>query len=70
MTMYRQGNNQERLAEVLYVLEDYAGLQDMMKSLPENHKLLPDMANQFVSVGMCEEAVEAYLKVMGRCASL
>lgn len=66
--MYRQGNNQERLSEVLYILEDYAGLQEMMKALPENHKMLPDMANQFVSVGMCEEAVEAYLKVLSTAA--
>ena len=35
----------------------------MMKALPENHKLLPDIAQQFVSVGMCEQAVEAFTKV-------
>jgi len=34
-----------------------------MQSLPENHKLLPDIAQMFVSVGMCEQAVEAYSKV-------
>ena len=63
VTMYRQGNNQQRLSDVLYVLEDYNGLVDMMKALPENHKLLPAMAQQFVSVGMCDQAVEAYTKV-------
>lgn len=63
VTMYRQGSNQQRLADVLYVLEDYSSLVDMMKALPENHKMLPDMAQQFVSVGMCDEAVEAYTKV-------
>ncbi|XP_067931487.1 WD repeat-containing protein 35-like [Watersipora subatra] len=62
VTFYVQGNNQERLAECYYVLEDYVGLEKMMKALPENHKLLPDIALQFVSVGMCEQAVEAYTK--------
>ena len=63
VTFYVQGNNQERLADCYYVLEDYNGLEKMMKSLPENHKLLPDIAQQFVSVGMCEQAVEAFSKV-------
>lgn len=63
VTFYVQGNNQERLADCYYVLEDYNGLDKMMKSLPENHKLLPDIAQQFVSVGMCEQAVEAFSKV-------
>ena len=41
MTYYVQGRNQERLAECYYILEDYAGLEKMVSSLPENHKLLP-----------------------------
>jgi hypothetical protein len=36
-----QGRNQERLAECYYMLEDYAGLEKMVNTLPENHKLLP-----------------------------
>ena len=36
-----QGRNQERLAECYYMLEDFIGLQKMVNSLPENHKLLP-----------------------------
>lgn len=41
VTYYVQGRNQERLAECYYLLEDYAGLEKMVSSLPENHKLLP-----------------------------
>ncbi|XP_033861234.1 WD repeat-containing protein 35 isoform X1 [Acipenser ruthenus] len=59
---YLQGRNQERLAECYYMLEDYDGLERLANSLPENHKLLPDIGHMFVTVGMCEQAVSAYLK--------
>lgn len=62
ITYYVQGRDQERLAECYYMLEDYSGLENLMHALPENHKLLPDVAAMFVSVGMCEQAVEAYTK--------
>ena len=35
-----------------------------MENLPENHKLLPSIAKMFVTVGMCTEAVDAYIKVI------
>ena len=38
---YVQGNNQERLAECYYMLEDFIGLQKLADGLPENHKMLP-----------------------------
>ncbi|XP_016132225.1 WD repeat-containing protein 35 [Sinocyclocheilus grahami] len=59
---YLQGRNQERLAECYYMLEDYDGLERLANSLPENHKLLPDIGQMFVTVGMCEQAVSAFLK--------
>ncbi|MBZ3891275.1 WD repeat-containing protein 35, partial [Sciurus carolinensis] len=59
---YVQGRNQERLAECYFMLEDYAGLENLVSSLPENHKLLPEIAQMFESVGMCEQAVTAFLK--------
>ncbi|XP_056151968.1 WD repeat-containing protein 35 [Lampris incognitus] len=59
---YLQGRNQERLAECYYMLEDYDGLERLTSSLPENHKLLPDIGQMFATVGMCEQAVNAYLK--------
>ncbi|KAF4016576.1 hypothetical protein G4228_007779, partial [Cervus hanglu yarkandensis] len=59
---YVQGRNQERLAECYYMLEDYVGLENLANSLPENHMLLPEIAQMFVRVGMCEQAVTAFLK--------
>ncbi|KAI1895144.1 hypothetical protein AGOR_G00103280 [Albula goreensis] len=59
---YLQGRNQERLAECYYMLEDYDGLERLANSLPENHKLLPDIGQMFVTVGMCDQTVNAYLK--------
>uniref|UniRef100_A0A8C8T3J5 WD repeat-containing protein 35 n=1 Tax=Peromyscus maniculatus bairdii TaxID=230844 RepID=A0A8C8T3J5_PERMB len=59
---YVKGRNQERLAECYYMLEDYEGLENLANSLPENHKLLPEIAQMFVRVGMCEQAVSAFLK--------
>ncbi|XP_012869217.1 PREDICTED: WD repeat-containing protein 35 [Dipodomys ordii] len=59
---YVQGRNQERLAECYYMLEDLEGLENLANSLPENHKLLPEIAEMFERVGMCEQAVNAFLK--------
>lgn len=41
MQYYLQGQNQERLAECYYMLEDYDGLEKLTAILPETHKLLP-----------------------------
>ena len=49
VTYYVQGRNQERLSECYYLLEDYAGLEKMVTSLPENHKLLPVCSNHFIT---------------------
>ncbi|CAH1774582.1 unnamed protein product [Owenia fusiformis] len=62
VTYYLQGRNQERLSECYYMLEDYSGLEKMVANLPENHRLLPEIGHMFVTVGMCEPAVEAYTK--------
>nr|XP_054760120.1 WD repeat-containing protein 35-like [Lytechinus pictus] len=62
VTYYLQGNNQERLAECYYMLEDFGGLNKLSDALPENHLLLPEIASMFLTVGMCAEAVSAFLK--------
>ncbi|XP_014880657.1 WD repeat-containing protein 35-like [Poecilia latipinna] len=59
---YLKGRNQERLADCYYKLEDYNGLEQLAADLPENHKLLPEIGEMFATVGMCEQAVKAYLK--------
>ncbi|CAK8696266.1 unnamed protein product [Clavelina lepadiformis] len=62
VTYYLQGDNQDRLAECYYMLEDYKGLYALADSLPDNHKLLLEMARTFKMVGMCEQAVAAFCK--------
>lgn len=63
VTYYSQGSNHERLADCYYTLEDYSSLEKLADSLPDNHSLLTGLAQMFVSVGMCEQAVSAYIKV-------
>eukprot|EP00794_Sanderia_malayensis_P012081 gene12081-13325_t len=62
VTYYVEGRNQERLAESYYMLEDYDGLEKLVNTLPENHKLLPSIGEMFTSVGLCEQAVQAFVK--------
>ena len=40
VTYYQQGQNQEKLVECYYMLEDYEGLENIVNTLPENHHLL------------------------------
>eukprot|EP00050_Salpingoeca_kvevrii_P018636 m.76510 g.76510 ORF g.76510 m.76510 type:complete len:1153 (+) comp8114_c0_seq1:167-3625(+) len=59
---YKQGRDQERLADCLYRLEDYVGLEEMVVFLPENDPLLAKIAEKFATVGLCSQAVDAYTK--------
>lgn len=62
ITYYSQGRNQDRLAECYYIAEDYSGLEKMAEALPENHRLLPEIAKMFASVGMCAQALFSFVK--------
>ncbi|XP_067008662.1 WD repeat-containing protein 35 [Anabrus simplex] len=59
---YEKGRNQEQLVQCYYMLEDYAALETCVANLPENHNLLSIIGEMFASVGMCSQAVTAYLK--------
>ncbi|KAJ9582947.1 hypothetical protein L9F63_022708, partial [Diploptera punctata] len=59
---YEKGRNQEQLVKCYYMLEDYETLENMANNLPENHNLLPNIGEMFASVGMCAQAVTAYIK--------
>lgn len=52
----------QALAEVLYKLEDYAGLNELLGMLPEGDVLLPSIGQQFLLVGCCEEAARAFIR--------
>ncbi|TPX70337.1 hypothetical protein SpCBS45565_g01735 [Spizellomyces sp. 'palustris'] len=62
-TYYAQGRKFERLAECYYLVEDYDALEKLALTLPEGSPLLRDIAENFVSVGLVEEAVRAHLKI-------
>eukprot|EP00899_Mesostigma_viride_P008010 jgi/Mesvir1/1720/Mv21173-RA.1 len=59
---YAQAKNSERLVECFYMLEDFSGLEKLIYAVPEGSPLLPDIAEKFLSVGLCEQAVAGYLK--------
>ena len=40
VTYYAQGQNQEKLVECCYMLEDYDELEKIVNTLPDNHPLL------------------------------
>eukprot|EP00842_Homolaphlyctis_polyrhiza_P002203 jgi/Hompol1/2984/HPOL_006277-RA len=63
ITYYSQGRNQERLAECYYILEDYEALEKLANGLSENNPLLKNVAEKFASVGLCDQAVAAYVKI-------
>ena len=50
VTYYQQGQNQEKLVECYYMLEDYEGLENIVNTLPENHCLLAVSNKYLVSV--------------------
>lgn len=60
---YAQAKNSQALADALYRLEDFEGLEQLTAALPEGDALLLHLAESFQSVGLCQQAVSAYLKV-------
>ncbi|KAA0197686.1 hypothetical protein HAZT_HAZT001209 [Hyalella azteca] len=59
---FEQAHNHEMLARCYYQLENFDGLENLVKNLPEGSSLLPVVADMFCSVGMSEQAVTAYMK--------
>ena len=53
----------EQLVKCYYNLEDYDNLENLVDSLQPDDKLLVAIGNMFATVGMGQQAVEAYTKV-------
>jgi WD repeat-containing protein 35 len=51
------------LAQCFYQLEDFGSLMRLTEVLGEGQPLLADIGAQLQSVGLCSDAVAAYLKV-------
>ena len=67
---YAQAKNSDALADALYHLEDFEGLEQLTAALPEGSPLLLQMGEQFQSVGLCQQAAAAYIKVTPATAIL
>lgn len=63
MPYYAQARNSGALVHVLTRLEDYAGLEQLLTTIPERAVELADVAHAFESAGLCEQAAAAYVKV-------
>merc|ERR1740138_1096391 len=59
---YAKAQNSAALVDTYYFLEDYDQLERLINILPEGNPLLSDIGNKFTSVGLCQQAVKAYLR--------
>ena len=59
---YEKSRNDEKLVKCYYILEDYDNLESIVDQLQPGDKLLPKIGSMFASVGMGQQAVEAYVK--------
>jgi hypothetical protein len=60
---FYRGNDTARLAECYFMTENYGALEKMIvRRVPDTDPLLSTIAEMFASVGLCEQAVEAYTK--------
>ena len=60
---YAQAKNSDALADALYQLEDFDSLEQLIAATPEGSPLLLQLGSQFHSVGLCQQASTAYIKV-------
>ncbi|KAH6588195.1 hypothetical protein BASA61_006004 [Batrachochytrium salamandrivorans] len=63
ISYYSQARNQECLVECYYIVEDYENIEKLSLSLSENSSLLTNIAEKFVSVGLCDQAAAVYVKL-------
>ncbi|XP_015518531.1 WD repeat-containing protein 35 [Neodiprion lecontei] len=59
---YEKGSNTERLIQCYYKLEEYHQLAGTIEQLPDKSPLLKTVGKMLASVGMCPQAVLAYVK--------
>ncbi|XP_043251348.1 WD repeat-containing protein 35 [Colletes gigas] len=59
---YEKSRNLEKLVECYYKLEDFIQLAGTVQQLPDKSPLLKTVARMLASVGMCSQAVAAYIK--------
>lgn len=60
---YKEASNWEALIMVYYRLEDFESLAGLIENIPERSPLLNFLGERLQSVGLCEAAVKAFLKL-------
>eukprot|EP00457_Paulinella_chromatophora_P000783 gb/GEZN01000783.1/.p1 GENE.gb/GEZN01000783.1/~~gb/GEZN01000783.1/.p1 ORF type:complete len:1200 (+),score=159.05 gb/GEZN01000783.1/:95-3694(+) len=59
---YSKAGNVKALVEASYRLDRFDTLESLIDQVPEGDELLLEMGEKFVSVGLCEAAVRAFVK--------
>ena len=59
---YTKAKNSKQLVRCFYALEDYQGLQTLLTVIPEGSLSIVDLGEKFMGVGLCTQAVGAFLK--------
>ncbi|VDM60575.1 unnamed protein product [Angiostrongylus costaricensis] len=59
---YELAGKLKELMECYIHLDDFYGLENLAKQLPDRHPLLPQVAELFASSGLCENAVQCFLR--------
>ncbi|CAH0392141.1 unnamed protein product [Bemisia tabaci] len=59
---YEKANNTEKLVVCYQLLEDFGALEAFIKNLDESDPLLTRIGEVFLTFGMCDQAVKAFLK--------
>ncbi|ESN95650.1 hypothetical protein HELRODRAFT_86462, partial [Helobdella robusta] len=62
MEYYKEGQNEAKQIECCYMLQDYESLKNIIINVPDDHPILMELGRFFTILGMCREAVQAYLK--------
>ena len=60
---YKLSKNYARLIQISFNLEDFDSLRGLVAVLPEESPLLSELGEKLQSIGICDEAVDAFLKV-------
>jgi WD repeat-containing protein 35 len=59
---YEKAGNIQGLTNVYFAKEDYNKAADMLEVIPEEDEFLEEIGDKFRGIGMCDEAVKAYIK--------
>jgi WD repeat-containing protein 35 len=59
---YAKANNLREMVNCSYILDDYVEMEKLIDQIPAGSDFLKDVGEKFMSVGLCFEAVESFLK--------